>query len=196
MGNNLSGFLGFDRSKARRALFALFFTNPDQEYFPRQLERMTGVLVGNLQRELVRMEQAQLLFSRRLGQLKLYKLNIRHPLYPELKGLVGKTVGLEDAIRGRLGEIDGIEAACIYGSFARDQQKAESDIDLLVIGETDEKALIRTVRDLEKRLQREINYSIYSGKEWKKREAARDPFVLEVLRQPRLPLVGDILAAR
>ncbi|MEK9145847.1 MAG: nucleotidyltransferase domain-containing protein [Elusimicrobiota bacterium] len=196
MGNDLSGFLGLDKSKARRALFALFFTNPDQEYFPRQLERLTGVLVGNLQRELVRMEGAQLLSSRRLGKLKLYKLNIRHPLYPELKGLVGKTVGLEDAIRGRLGDIDGIEAACIYGSFARDQQRAESDIDLLVIGDADEKALIRTLRDLEKRLQREINYSLYTGKEWKKRKAVGDPFILEVLRRPRLPLVGDVHALR
>jgi predicted nucleotidyltransferase len=196
MENNVSGVLGLHKSKARRALFALFFTNPGQEYFPRQLERLTGVLVGNLQRELVRMEQARVLSSRRLGKLKLYKLNTEHPLYPELKGLVGKTVGLEGAIRGQLCGIDGIEAACICGSFARGQERAESDIDLLVIGKVDEKTLLRTVRGLERRLQREINYSIYSGKEWKKREAARDPFVLEVLRQPRLPLVGDIHAAR
>lgn len=102
MGNDLSGFLGLRKSKARRALFALFFINPEQEYFPRQLERLTGILVGNLQRELIHMEQAELLTARRLGKLKLYKLNIKHPLYPELKGVVAKTVGLEELIRAEL----------------------------------------------------------------------------------------------
>src|SRR5271165_6737452 len=94
--------LGLSKSKARRALFSLFFTNPEQEYFPRQLERLSGIFVGNLQKELIKMEQAGLLGSRRLGQLKLYKLNTQHPLYPELKGVVAKTVGLEATIRDAL----------------------------------------------------------------------------------------------
>lgn len=191
MGYTSSTLLGFEKSKARRALMALFFTNPEQEYFPRQLERLSGIFVGNLQKELLKMEQAGLLQSRRLGNLKLYKLNVQHALYPELKGLVAKTIGLEEMIRGALSKIEGVKAACLYGSFARGEARAASDVDLLLVGEVHEKPLIKAVKDLEGRLQREINYTLYTETEWKKRKTAKDPFIMEVLKRPRIPLLGD-----
>jgi len=191
MGYGQPDFLGLSKSKARRALLALFFTNPEQEYFPRQLERLSGIFVGNLQKELIKMEQAGLLESRRLGMLKLYKLNVRHPLYPELKGVVAKTVGLEETIRGELAKIEGIKAACIYGSFARGEARARSDVDLLLLGDAQEKPLLRALKSLEGKLQREINYTLYTPAEWRKRKAAKDSFVMEVLKQPRIPLIGE-----
>jgi predicted nucleotidyltransferase len=191
MSYSSADLLGLSKSKARRALFSLFFTNPEQEYFPRQLERLSGIFVGNLQKELLKMEQAGLLESRRLGQLKLYKLNIRHPLYNDLKGIVAKTVGLEETIRGELGRIEGIEAACIYGSFARGEERSSSDVDLLIVGTVKEKPLIGIVKGLEEKLQREINYTLYTEAEWKKRKDAKDPFVREVLKQPRIPILGE-----
>ena len=182
--------LGLFKSKVRRTLLALFFTNPDQEYFPRQLERLSGIFVGNLQRELISLEQAGLLKTRRLGNLKLYKLNHQHPLYPELKSLVAKTIGLEESLRSHLAAIEGIQAACIYGSFARKEERAKSDVDVLILGQVDEKTLIDTVKRLENMLQREINYTLYRLDERRKRKAAKDSFVLEVLKQPRIPLIG------
>ncbi|MBI3299054.1 MAG: nucleotidyltransferase domain-containing protein [Elusimicrobia bacterium] len=186
-----AALFGFEKSKARRALVALFFTNPEQEYFPRQLERLSGIFVGNLQKELVKMESAGLLESRRLGKLKLYKLNVKHPLYPELKGVVSKTVGLEAMIRGELGKLKSVEAACIYGSFARGEARADSDVDLLILGEVEEKPLIRALKRLEDKLRREINYTLYSQADWTKRRTAKDPFIMEVLKQPRIPLLGE-----
>ena len=191
MGYGQPDFLGLSKSKARRALLALFFTNSEQEYFPRQLERLSGIFVGNLQKELIKMEQAGLLESRRLGMLKLYKLNVRHPLYPELKSVVAKTVGLEETIRGELAKIEGIKAACIYGSFARGEPRARSDVDLLLLGDAQEKPLLRALKSLEDKLQREINYTLYTPAEWRKRKAAKDSFVMEVLKQPRIPLIGE-----
>lgn len=182
---------GFEKSKARRALVALFFTNPEQEYFPRQLERLSGIFVGNLQKELVKMESAGLLESRRLGKLKLYKLNVKHPLYPELKSVVAKTVGLDEMIRAELAKLKGVEAACIYGSFARGEARADSDVDLLILGEVEEKPLIRALKGLEGKLQREINYTLYSRAGWTKRKTAKDPFITEVLKQPRISLLGE-----
>jgi predicted nucleotidyltransferase len=182
--------LGLSKSKARRALFSLFFMNPELEYFARQLERLSGIFVGNLQKELCKMEQAGLLGSRRLGTLKLYKLNTRHPLYPELKTIVAKTVGFEETIRGALSQLEGIGAACIYGSFARGEARSSSDVDLLIIGEVQEKPLISAIKGLEEKLQREINYTLYTGAEWMKRKTAKDPFVREVLKRPRIPILG------
>ncbi|MDO8803847.1 MAG: nucleotidyltransferase domain-containing protein [Elusimicrobiota bacterium] len=189
-------FLGLSKSKARRALVALFFTNPDQEYFSRQLERLSGISVGNLQKELVKMETASLLGSRRLGNLKLYKLNTKHPLYPELKSVVAKTVGIEGMIRAELLKLKGIKIACIYGSFARGEEKAASDIDLLILGDVEEKPLIRAIKSLEDKLQREINYTLYQPAVWKKRKAAKDSFAMEVLRQPIIALLGEPDAIR
>ena len=191
-----ASLFGFEKSKARRALVALFFTNPEQEYFPRQLERLSGIFVGNLQKELVKMEQTGLLQSRRLGKLKLYKLNVQHPLYPELKGVVSKTIGLEEMIRCALAKLEGVKAACIYGSFARGEARAASDVDLLVLGDVEEKPLIRAIKTLEAALQREINYTLYSQADWKKRKTAKDSFVMEVLKQPRIPLLGEPDALR
>ena len=142
------------------------------------------------------MEQTGLLESRRLGQLKLYKLNTQHPLYPELKTVVAKTVGLEETIRGALSRIEGIKAVCIYGSFARGEERSSSDVDLLILGDVREKPLISTVKGLEEKLQREINYTLYTDAEWKKRKAAKDPFVREVLKQPRIPIIGEPDAIR
>lgn len=188
--------VGFSKSKARRALLSLFFTNPEQEYFPRQLERLSGIFVGNLQKELIRLEQGGLLNSRRLGKMKLYKLNIQHPLYPELKSLVAKTVGLEEMIRGELAKIEGIHTAGIYGSFARHQERADSDIDLLVVGQVNEKVLLRAVKFLEKRLQREINYTLYLDDDWVQKRASKDSFVIELLKNPIISLIGDLNAIR
>ncbi len=196
MNYNLPDFLGFSKSKARRALVALFFTNPDQEYFLRQLERLSGIFAGNLQKELIKMETAGLLGSRRLGKLKLYKLNTGHPLYPELKSVVAKTVGIEEMIRAELSKLKGIKASCIYGSFARAQEQAASDIDLLILGDVEEKPLIRAVKSLEGRLQREINYTLYCPADWQKRKEAKDSFVMEVLRQPIIALLGEPDALR
>lgn len=196
MSYNPPDFLGLSKSKARRALIALFFTNPDQEYFSRQLERLSGIFVGNLQKELVKMETANLLESRRLGKLKLYKLNTRHPLYPELKSVVAKTVGIEEMIRAELLKLKGIKTAGIYGSFAGGKEQAVSDIDLLILGDVDEKLLIRAIKSLEDRLQREINYTLYSPVKWRQRKMAGDSFVLEILKRPVIMLLGEPDAIR
>jgi len=196
MNYDMPDFLGLSKSKARGALVALFFTNPDQEYFSRQLERLSGISVGNLQKELVKMETANLLISRRLGNLKLYKLNTKHPLYPELKSVIAKTVGIEGLIRAELLNLKGIKTACIYGSFARGEEKAASDIDLLILGDVEEKPLIRAIKSLEDKLQREINYTLYQPAVWNKRKAAKDSFVVEVLRQPIISLLGEPDAIR
>jgi len=110
--------------------------------------------------------------------------------------VVSKTVGLEEMIRAVLGKLKGIEAACIYGSFARGEARADSDVDLLILGEVEERPIIRALKDMEGRLQREINYTLYSKADWTKRKTAKDPFVMEVLKQPRIPLLGEPDALR
>ncbi|MFH1619674.1 MAG: nucleotidyltransferase domain-containing protein [bacterium] len=192
MSYNQFDTLGLSKSKARKALLAIFFTNPEQEYFTRQLERLSGIYAANLQRELLKMEDGGLLESRHLGKLKLYKLNMRHPLYSELKSLVAKTIGLEEIIRSGISAVKGVTAACIYGSFARGEERSNSDIDVLIIGNNiDEDNLIRVLKSLEEKLQREINYSLYSSEDWRKRKKAKDSFIVEVMKQPKIMIHGS-----
>ena len=109
---------------------------------------------------------------------------------------MSKTTGLQETIRSELSSLSGIQAAFIYGSFARNEERSTSDVDLLILGNVHEKSLIQTAKRLEKKLQREVNYRFYSLEDWKKRKTAQDSFVMEVLRQPRIPLLGDPNALR
>jgi len=84
----------------------------------------------------------------------------------------------------------GIEVAFIYGSFAKHEEGAKSDIDLLVIGKPDDSGLLREVRKLEEVLKREINYSIFRKEEFKQRIKEEDSFIVDLLRNPKIFLIG------
>ena len=89
-----------------------------------------------------------------------------------------------------LKRIAGIEEAYLYGSFARNQQDAASDIDVLVIGSPKGEVLAESMRKLERQLGREINYTALTRKELESRHARKDPFLENVWRNGRVPLLG------
>lgn len=178
------------KSKLRQRLLSLYFTNPDQKFYLRELERTIDFPVANIRRELVKLEKAGLFLIENKGNLVYYYLNQAYPLYPELKGIISKTSGVPITIKSMLEKIKGIKQAFIYGSFAKNEQKPTSDIDLLIIGEVNENKLVAPCRKLEKELQREINYTLYSQTDFDRKKKAKDPFVLEVVKQPKVFLIG------
>ncbi len=179
------------KSKTRRLLFQLFFTNPDSEYYLRELERLLAVPVSMIRRELLRLAEEGVFSSFRKGNLAYYRLNKAYPLFEELKSIVFKTVGVEGMLKEVVGRIKGVKTAFIYGSFARNQQTGASDVDLLVIGRIDEDHLVRELNKTEKVLKREINYTLFSPDEFKKRKSAKDPFVADLLENHRILIAGD-----
>lgn len=178
------------RSKLRKELLRLYFTNPEQEYYLRELERLSGFSAANIRRELLKLKKSGLFETRKEGNLVYYSLNKGYPLYDELKNIVFKTIGVEGALREIINMTKGIGVALIYGSFAAGEETGISDIDLLVIGKPDEEILMTKIDELEEKLKREINYTIYSRVEYHNRKRKKNSFIQNILTRPKILLKG------
>ena len=177
-------------SRVRVKLLVLFLTNPDVEYYLKGLVRALGENNNAIRRELRRLEKIGLLNSRRQGNVKYYWVNKHCPIYPELKNIVLKTAGVGQALRDTLAALGQIDQAFIYGSFAKGEEKSDSDIDLMLIGEINLDRLHHLLRELEQRLGREINDVVYDREEFAHRQHESDPFLLRVLQGPKIWLIG------
>jgi predicted nucleotidyltransferase len=188
----MGNFLRLEKSGLRRKIILYFFANPDSRLYVREIAKITGVDAGNLSKELLRLEGDGLFVSDHRGNQKFYVLNKNYPLYSELKSIVFKTIGVAGKLEGALEAIEGIQCAFIYGSFAEGTEHAESDIDIMIIGNPDENRLIDKFDILEKEIGREINYNIYPRGEFKRRKARKDSFISNVLKRKKMILKGDM----
>jgi len=179
------------KSKLRRELLNLYFINAEKEFYLRELERTLNLPVGNIRRELIKLEKIGLFHSKKKGNLTYYFLNKDYPLYNELKSIVSKTIGVKWILKSTLEKIKGIKTSFIYGSFAKNEQKEGSDMDVFIIGKVAENKLIEISKQLEKKLQREINYSLYDYNDFKKKKKEKNSFILELLKQPKIYLIGN-----
>jgi predicted nucleotidyltransferase len=178
------------KSKARTAIFQLYFTNTKSSYYLRQLERIFNIPVSILRKELVRLEEEGVFISEKKGNLLYYRLNTSYPLFEELKSIVRKTIGVEGLLRDAITEIEGVDKAFIYGSFAKGKEKATSDVDLCVIGDVDDDQLIEKINTIETSINREINYTLFAPKEFKKRIRDKDGFILDLINGIKIMLKG------
>jgi predicted nucleotidyltransferase len=178
------------RSKARQRLLAYYFTNPAARHHLRDLAERLGIDPSNLSKELGRLEREGLFRSEVSGRQKYFQLNREYLLFDEVRSIVAKTIGSVPLITQSLKKIGGIGEAYLYGSFARNQQDAASDIDVLVIGNPREQVLAEAVRKLERHLGREINYTVLTRKEFESRRSRKDAFLENVWHNKRVPLVG------
>lgn len=166
-----------------------YFTNPDARLHLRDLASRLAVDASNLSKELRRLEREGLFRSEVNGRQTYFQIDREYPLYREMRGIVAKTIGAGPVLAQSLKKIDGIEQAYLYGSFARNQQDAASDIDILVIGAPNATALAEAAQKLERQLGREINYTVLTPKELNSRLARKDAFLENVWRNARIPLL-------
>jgi predicted nucleotidyltransferase len=178
------------RSQPRRRLLAYYFTNPEASHYVRELARLLEVDASNLGRELAQLQKEGLFVAETRGREKYFRLNRNYPLYAEVRGIVLKTVGAEAQLRQAVQEVDGIERAVLFGSFAAGRQDAASDIDLLLVGSVDSSELETRMRKLERLLGREINYTVLTRKEFDHRRKGKDPFLRNVLGGKLIALAG------
>lgn len=170
-------------------LLTYYFTNPDSNLYLREIATILKVDAGNLSKLLNRLENEGLFISQERGNQKYFSLNKDYPLYEETKSIIFKTVGIQGSLSKILSEVEGINTAFIYGSYAQKAETATSDIDLLIVGSPDEKILMKKIDNLEKSLNREINYAIYSKEEFDKKKK-EDSFIIKILKRPKIILVG------
>jgi predicted nucleotidyltransferase len=178
------------RSKARRKLLAYYFANPAARHHLRGLAARLKVDPSNLSKEMGRLEREGLFRAELNGRQKYFEMDRSYPLFKEVRGIVAKTIGAVPLIAESLKKIKGIDEAYLYGSFARGNQDAVSDIDVLVIGTPRSDDLAEAVRKLERQLGREINYTVLAVKEFKSRRERKDAFLAYVWRNKRVSLIG------
>ena len=180
-------------SKVQQRVLAVLFGNPGRSFYANEMIALAGSGTGAVQRELARLEAAGLAMVTRVGNQKHYQANALAPVFEELRGLVLKTCGLADILRGALAPLaDRIMAAFVYGSIAKGEDTVKSDIDLMVISATlSYPDLYAALEKATQQLGRTVNLTLYKPRELGKRVKAGNAFIQRVLAQPKLWLMGD-----
>ena len=181
-------------TKLRKRLLNYAFTHTDEKFYVRELACLISEDPGNLSRELSALEKEGLFESSRKGNLKFYSINKTYPLFKELKDIIFKTGGVEGSLRELVLGVTGIKTAFIYGSYARQQEKESSDIDLCIIGKINENEWIAELNKVEKKLNREINYAYYGEAEFKEKVKEKGGFLNQVAGGKVIILKGDLNA--
>ena len=177
--------------KTRLSILSLLLPQPDRRRYLREIVRITGAGHGGVQRELEKLTRAGILTKTREGNLTYYGANRSNPVFEELRGLVEKTAGIAGSLRAALLPLaDSIDHAFLYGSMARGDDRSESDIDLMVIGDVPFLGVVSAVSALQETLGREVNPTVFTLKEFRRRIEEGDHFLTRVMREERTDLIG------
>ena len=177
-------------SRARAEIFRLLFSGTGEELHVREIERRSGLNDSTLRQELRKLVRLDLVQSRRDSNRVYYRAKTESPLYPEIRNLVLKTSGLSDVLKSALTD-KRIRVAFVFGSIARGEEKAGSDVDLMVIGQLGLRDLSRLLSGLEEKIGREINPHVLREEEFQKRIRAKEHFVSSVMETPKIFIIGS-----
>lgn len=179
--------------QTRGGVLALLYGSPDQSFFVRQIARQTGISsVGAVQRELETMAAVGLINRSTLGNQVFYQANREHPAYEELRSLIAKTVGVFHLLGSALAPLENrISLAFVYGSMARGEETAGSDVDLMVIGDVTLEEVLACLTPAERSIGRPINPTVYSLDEFKSKLHAGNHFISSVARGRNVFLIGN-----
>src|SRR5215469_5058004 len=167
----------------RQGVLAATLTRPEKWRYLSELAGFLHTRPSSLQRELRSLEQSGILQLRKDGRRTYFKAETRSPIFRELRSIFEKTVGLIPTLRAALGPVaEKLDCAFVYGSIARREEHATSDVDLMVIGNVGLVQLSPALRKVEKRLGQEVNVTNYSVDEFRKKVADGDHFLTSVLK--------------
>ncbi len=180
-------------TRVQQRVLSVLFGHPDRTYFGIEIIGLAGVGVGAVRRELDKLVSSGLVIVTRTGNQKHYQANQSSSIFSELRGIVLKTFGVADALRQALFPFsDRIKIAFIYGSVAKGQDTATSDIDLFIL--SDDLAypdLFAVLTDVEKQIDRPVKPTIYSREELNSRIASGNEFISRILDQPKIFIIGS-----
>lgn len=179
-------------SDYRRRILALLLLRSDEDFHVREISRLTGVPAGSLHRELKLLTDAGLLSRQAMGNQVRYHAERDCPIFHELAGIFRKTSGLADVIRSALQPLSPcITAAFIFGSVAKGEERATSDVDVCVVGTVSFTDVVVALADMNQKLGREINPVIMPYEQFTAKLAAGEQFATRIMSEPKLFLIGD-----
>jgi len=176
----------------RSGILALLYGRPDQSFYLRQIARHIGASTGAVQRDITQLSKAGLINRIPLGSQVFYQANSNSPIFAEMRGLVTKTVGVHDSLLFLLAPYGRkIKVGFVYGSVARHEEAAQSDVDLMIVGNISLEELMPTFAKAQALLGREINATVYSPKEFRSKVDGGNHFLQSVLKDKKLFLIGS-----
>jgi uncharacterized protein len=179
-------------TRTQQAVLGLLFSNPEIDFHFRGIVRQTGIGQGTVQRELQRLTEAGILIRDLRDKQPVYRANKECPIYPELKSIVAKTIGVTSALRDALEPlVEKIRVALIFGSFARVEENSKSDVDLLVIGDISMRDVSTAISELQSELGREVNPVIYPIDEYRQQLANGNHFLTSLQSEAKMFLIGN-----
>ncbi len=177
--------------ETRRAVLGLLLSRPTESFYVREIVRAVRGGPGAVQRELTRLERAGIVRRCTRGRQVFFQADSDCPVYPELRGLVLKTVGAAGVLRAALAGLAArITVAFIYGSLARGDPRRESDVDVCVVGAVTFAEVVVGLRTAQAELNREINPTVYTAEEFARKLGAGHHFVSAVVAGPKVFLIG------
>lgn len=179
-------------SKVRVKIVELFCSNPREMYHVRGVVRETQEEINAVRRELLRLDEAGMIKKENRGNRVYYWLRDDYPMYGDLISIVAKTTGLGGVLIANKTKIGKPAFIMFSGKFARHKdRKKEDEVDILVVGDITLPELATLVRAEESKRKREINYTVMTREELSFRKQRRDPFLLGILSQSRVMVIGD-----
>jgi len=179
--------------QTRGGVLALLYGRPDQAFFVREIARHVGTSAGAVQRELETLSQFGLIGRSVSGRQVYYKANRNHPVFAEVHSLLAKTVGIFHLLGLALSPLaKRISLAFVYGSIARREEDADSDVDLIVVGDVTLDEVLGQLATVEGAIGREINPTVYSTDEFKRKLQGGNHFLRSVMHGETVLLIGDL----
>ena len=181
-------------TKTQQRVLGLLYGKPEQSYYLNEIVRLAAVGKGSVNRELDKLCAAGLLTVSRQGNQNHYQANANNPIFNELKAITQKTFGVVDIIKAALAPLlPQLNCAFIYGSVAQGTEHAGSDIDLMLVGDDmSYSEVMELLAPAEKQLGRTINPTLYTVAEFTDRKNSHQPFIIRVIEQPKLWLMGEL----
>ena len=178
--------------KVRQRVLSLLYGAPQRSFYASELISIAQSGSGAVQRELQTLSEVGLISVKKLGRQKHYQANVLAPIYPELRGLILKTVGLADILKVALAPLSAsVSLAFVFGSMAKSQDSLGSDIDILVVSDDiDYSDLYENLEQASEILGRVINPTLYSTFDFNARREMDNSFIVRVLQQPKIWLIG------
>lgn len=184
-------------TKTQQKLLALLYGRPDKSFYTNEIVRWAEMGRGTICRELESFVSAGLLTVKKEGNQLYYRANSDNPIYNELITIVKKTFGIVDVVKHALSPIyEQVDYAFIYGSVAKGEDSATSDIDLMVVAENLAYAdLMAVLEEAEQAIGRPVNPTIYSKAQIDKKLQEKNAFISRVMEQPKIWIkVGNDVA--
>lgn len=177
-------------SKARRKILQLFFHNPKEHFYLRRIVREVNEEVNAVKRELDILSEAKVLLKEKRLNKIFYSINKNYIYYDEFIRIFAKTGPLYEELQANLSKIGKVKFAVMSKALAKDEPLKKEDIYVLYVGVIVIPEIEALMQSVDKKLNKEINYTVMTEDEFAFRKKNNDPFIWRFLRQPKIMLVG------